>query len=57
MIQINDVVRFVDPWDKVTVVGAEIVEVESQFICVNYQGSAVVLSPVALNGLHEVFQY
>lgn len=57
MVQVNDVVRFIDPWDKVSIVGAEVVEVEEHFISVNYQGSFVVLSPASVSGLHEVFQY
>jgi len=57
-VKINSAVRFVDPWDKVSIVGGEVIEIGESSIAVNYQGSVVVLAPVAdENGLYKVYQF
>lgn len=51
------VVEFVSPWGD-GIVGGEVIEADERFLAVDYQGSIIVLHPVADDeGVHKVMDW
>lgn len=58
MIEIGDSLRFVNPWGKKDVVSGEVVDVNKNFIAVDYEDSIVELYPISnSDGTYEIFNY